>query len=139
MDNLTGKRIKDFRKAANLTQKQLGERIGVSGAMIGQYETGVRKPKQETVERIAQALGANIGDFYFYSFRLVPNDEEYPARNTWGELIEDAFEYSTKKASPDDLKVLLNDIFDDLDEAGKRELCKKALFLKMKIQHQPKP
>lgn len=139
MDNLIGERIKDFRKAANLTQKQLGERIGVSGAMIGQYETGVRKPKQETVERIAQALGTNIGNFYFKHGHFVSSDEEYPERDTFEEVIADIVDYSIKRATPDDLKAFLNNTFDDLDDAGKIELCKKAMILYIKTRRQTNP
>lgn len=139
MDNLIGKRIKDFRKAANLTQKQLGERIGVSGAMIGQYETGVRNPKRETVEKISAALGVHITDFYISSFQFVSDNDKYPERDTLGEMIEDMFNDIINRVTPDDLKSVLNNIFDDLDDGGKRELFKKALLLKMRIQHQPKP
>lgn len=52
----TGKMIREERKKAGLTQGELGERLGVSGASIGQYETGIRKPKIETLNRIAKAL-----------------------------------------------------------------------------------
>ena len=51
-----GLRIKAIRKQKGLTQKELGERLNVSGAMIAQYETGKRKPKKETIEQIAKAL-----------------------------------------------------------------------------------
>lgn len=53
----TGERIKKARKAAGLTQKELGEKLGVSGAMIGQYETGSRTPKYDTIVKISGALG----------------------------------------------------------------------------------
>lgn len=52
-----GKRIQMVRKAAGFSQKELGERLGVSGSMIGQYENNLRKPKRETLEKIAAALG----------------------------------------------------------------------------------
>lgn len=52
----TGERIKRARKAAGLTQQELGELLGVSGSMIGQYESNLRKPKHETLLKIAKAL-----------------------------------------------------------------------------------
>ena len=52
-----GERIRISRKAAGLTQKELGQKLGVSASMIGQYETDLRKPKLDTVIKIADALG----------------------------------------------------------------------------------
>lgn len=51
-----GTKIKTARKVAGLTQKELGKKLGVSAAMIAQYETGRRFPKIETIEKLAQAL-----------------------------------------------------------------------------------
>jgi transcriptional regulator with XRE-family HTH domain len=52
-----GENIRSARKAAGMTQKQLGEILGVSGSMIGQYENGLRNPKTGTIVRIANAIG----------------------------------------------------------------------------------
>lgn len=57
-----GKRIKELRKSHGLSQKELGKLIGVSGSMIGQYETGQRRPKIETIMRITSALGIEWTD-----------------------------------------------------------------------------
>lgn len=51
-----GDKIKNIRKEKHISQKALGEKLGVSAAMIGQYETGLRNPKLETLEKIAAAL-----------------------------------------------------------------------------------
>lgn len=55
-----GSKIKALRKAKGLTQEELAKKLGVSASMVGQYETGLRNPKLETLERFASALGANI-------------------------------------------------------------------------------
>lgn len=55
-------RIKAFRKLAGLTQKELGGRMGVSDASIAQYESGQRKPKIDTLRRIADALGVGVDE-----------------------------------------------------------------------------
>ena len=56
-DNLsTGEKIKQARKEAGLTQKELGDKLGITYQQIGQYENGKRKPKLETLQRIADAL-----------------------------------------------------------------------------------
>lgn len=55
-----GERIREARKNAGLTQKELGNKIGVSGALIGQYETGIRNPKIETLQKICNAIGVDL-------------------------------------------------------------------------------
>lgn len=52
----TGERIQKARKAKKLSQRELGEMLGVSGSMVGQYENGLRKPKYETLVKIANCL-----------------------------------------------------------------------------------
>ena len=52
-----GERFRISGKPAGLTQKELGQKLGVSASMIGQYETDLRKPKLDTVIKIADALG----------------------------------------------------------------------------------
>ncbi|MBE6922968.1 MAG: helix-turn-helix domain-containing protein [Ruminococcaceae bacterium] len=58
-DMTTGERIQKARKKSKMTQKELGEKLGVSASMIGQYENDLRKPKFETIQRIAEALGVH--------------------------------------------------------------------------------
>ena len=63
----TGERIYIARKRSGLTQKELGEKLGVSASMIGQYENGFRNPKKKTLERIADALGVSWEELYVFS------------------------------------------------------------------------
>lgn len=58
-----GERIKALRKEKGITQKELADRLGVSASMVGQYETGVRKPKYETIQKIANSLGITTAEF----------------------------------------------------------------------------
>lgn len=57
-----GECIQRARKSAGLSQKELGAKLGVSGSMIGQYENDLRRPKAETVQKIADALGTTLLD-----------------------------------------------------------------------------
>ena len=54
-----GEQIKKFRSEEKLSQKALGEKLGMSQQMIAQYETGRRKPKYETLVKISQALNVD--------------------------------------------------------------------------------
>lgn len=55
-----GKLIKRTRLQSNLSQKELAEKLGVSASMIGQYESDCRRPKLDTLQRIANALGVPL-------------------------------------------------------------------------------
>ena len=48
--------LKFERQKKNLSQQELGERIGVTGVTIMRYEQGLREPKLETVTALANAL-----------------------------------------------------------------------------------
>lgn len=64
-----GDHIREKRKEKGFSQKELGEKLGVSGSMIGQYETGQRKPRLEQLRRIASALDVEWTD-------LVPEQDQ---------------------------------------------------------------
>ena len=58
----TGQRIREERKKAGLTQKKLGERIGVAYQTVAQWENDLRNPKPKTLQRIADALSISVLD-----------------------------------------------------------------------------
>lgn len=58
-----GKIIKKYRKQANLTQKELGIKIGVSQQQIGMWENGKRIPKIDTLKKIADSLNVPLLNF----------------------------------------------------------------------------
>ena len=51
-----GKRIRRIRTERGLSQAMLGELVGLNADRIQKYENGVRKPKKDTLKRIAEAL-----------------------------------------------------------------------------------
>lgn len=55
-------RIRDYRKMASLTMKELGDKVGVTESAIGYYETGKRKPDYEMLLKIAEALSCTVND-----------------------------------------------------------------------------
>lgn len=57
-----GERIKYFRKQKGMTQQELADKLNISYVGISQYERGLRKPKLETMYRIAIALGIRLED-----------------------------------------------------------------------------
>lgn len=55
-------KLKRIRKEKRITQKALGEAVGISEVMIGQYERSLRFPKIEMRFKLANALGVSISD-----------------------------------------------------------------------------
>ncbi|MCQ2077351.1 MAG: helix-turn-helix transcriptional regulator [Bacteroidaceae bacterium] len=51
-----GEKIRKFRLIRQATQLDLGYHVKLSDLRVGQYETGKRNPKDDLVERFAQAL-----------------------------------------------------------------------------------
>lgn len=59
-----GEKIKAVRLQKGVSQTALAKTLGVSTAMICQYKVGKRKPKVETLSKIAGALGVDLKVFY---------------------------------------------------------------------------
>lgn len=81
MSNL-GDRIKDLRKQKNLSQSELADKVGISYAQIGRYETKGSQPPAETLKKIADALGVSP-DFLIYGTA----DEKAKTKLTDADLI----------------------------------------------------
>jgi len=45
-------KILEFRQSANLTQRELSERVAITQGALGHYETGQRTPKLNTARKI---------------------------------------------------------------------------------------
>lgn len=56
----TGELIREARKKKGLTQRELGELLGMSDVGVAQWEKGLRNPRLETRQRIAKALDIDI-------------------------------------------------------------------------------
>ncbi len=80
-----GEQIKKIRQEKGLSQKKLGEILGVSQQMIGQYENPYSHLKLDTIKKIADALNidytelvqSNLLDVADYSNDLDSSDLEY--------------------------------------------------------------
>ena len=52
-----GRRIREIRESQNMTQAELGEKVGLNSDRVQKYENGARKPKQDLLKLFATALG----------------------------------------------------------------------------------
>ena len=58
-----GKRIRSLRLFRNMTQKELGDKLGYNSSptiRIAQYETGQRTPQKEAIKNFANALDVSF-------------------------------------------------------------------------------
>lgn len=69
-NNAIGEAIKQARKKAGMTQKQLAEKCEMADSAIRKYESGRIVPKIKTIAKIATALGMHTSDF-------IPKEDEF--------------------------------------------------------------
>lgn len=64
--SIWGKRLRDARKAAGLSQLQLADDIGTIQEQISRWECGVYAPVDAMRPRLARALGVTVADLFPY-------------------------------------------------------------------------
>ncbi|MCD7744811.1 MAG: helix-turn-helix domain-containing protein [Lachnospiraceae bacterium] len=89
-----GETLKEYRKAKGLTRAELAKASGLSAVSIQKYEQGERKPKIESLHRLAEVLDISTYDLLDMSLRLngaLPEKTERPnscSRETWIESLD---------------------------------------------------
>ena len=63
-----GKRLKQLRLQANMSQEELAEWAGVSVATLSKLERGVVLPTLETATRIANALQLTLPELFTFGY-----------------------------------------------------------------------
>ena len=64
---LLGQRIKEVRKAKNITQEELAEKIGIGTSNISYIENGKFAPSIENFAKITEVLGVEPSELYKFS------------------------------------------------------------------------
>ena len=64
---MIARNILNLRKAANLTQEQIAERIGVARQTIAKWENGDSVPDIDSCSRIADMFNVSLDDLVNYS------------------------------------------------------------------------
>lgn len=57
-----GENIREIRKLKGMTQKELGNKLGISQSAINQFENNKTAPKLQTIEKLAIALEVSMHD-----------------------------------------------------------------------------
>lgn len=74
---LLGQRIRAFRKQADCTIEQLAERAELDTQYVGFIERGQGKPSLDALQRIAKALGVEIGELFQFQKAGQQEDKDY--------------------------------------------------------------
>lgn len=105
-------RIKEIRKALNLTQSEFGAKVGVKGNTIGNYEIGLRTPSDAVIFSICREFNVNeewlrtgTGEMFI---QATPYEKAY---NRFGYIMENSS--PSKKAALSVLLELLYSVPDD--------------------------
>ncbi len=53
-------RLRELRKARNLTQKQVGDVLGITDQSYSRYETGEREPSLESLLKLSDLFGVTV-------------------------------------------------------------------------------
>lgn len=79
-----GQKIRFARKKAKMTQNALAQKLNIPYQSIGQWERDIRKPKYETLQRIAEALEIDVSELVepvpkkeLLNFSLKTNENKY--------------------------------------------------------------
>ena len=88
-------KLRDARLHLGLSQAEVGDRLGVTGAAIGHYETGVSKPSPDRAAQLARLLG------------LKPNEVSASKRESANKTVDRPRAAAAKQATArrDDTKI----------------------------------
>ena len=129
----TSRKIKEYRKLRGLTQKELGDKVGVKHNTISGYENGSSEPEQDLLFKIATALDVSINDLFP---RTTP---ETPTTDLPALSAKDEREIAK------DLEAMINNLDSDsamaayggtVEDEEDRELLKASLLTSMRLAKQ---
>ena len=72
-----GERIRYYRELRGLSQQQLSDFSGIPLGTLKKYEIGNRNPKEEPLQRIADALHISISSFHDIDFETIGDIAPY--------------------------------------------------------------
>lgn len=86
-DSAVGREIRQYRRAAGLTQKQVADIIGVTGAQFHRYETGATRITASRLIAIANALGVRA-DTLLAAASSAETEQPIAPANSSQEIVE---------------------------------------------------
>ena len=71
-----GNRIRELRKAQELTQEELGEKANLHNTYIGAIERGERNLSLDSIEKIAKGLDIDVKELFIFQPTTLPSQYE---------------------------------------------------------------
>lgn len=71
-----GYRIKEAREQLGLTQTELGQKVGVTGSAITNYEKETSHPKEQIIYRLMETLGVDANYLFQDCMRIPPKNND---------------------------------------------------------------
>lgn len=96
-----GNRIRMLRKKLRYTQLQLADKVGIPKSTLAGYENGIRRPKFETIDKLAHELNTSA------DFLIGITDDPHPSKPTKDlrKLLQsDDYHIDGKKLSNEDIE-----------------------------------
>lgn len=115
-----GKRIKEARERANLTQEALGRLVGVTGSSITNYEKETSHPKEPVLYALIKVLGVDANFLFQDCVSTIPQKQK-------------------TAASEPDTAANIAKRYGGLDDHGKRTVCAVVSEEERRIQALQKP
>ena len=106
-----GRRIRDLRIAAGLTQEQLGEKVGLQKSAVAKYENGkTENMKRSVIQKMAALFGVSPSYLMGFddntSYYLDPNAAEIAKEIYNRDDLKILFD-ATRDVSAEDLQVVI--------------------------------
>lgn len=133
-----GEAIRKQRKIQGLTLNELGEKMGVSGSLVGQYERGVVNPKYETIIRFADALGVEPKELLGNAFTDIVGPEVERLARDAADTTEIRL-YFSGKVIPVTIQEQLNEAFAELNMDGQKVAVERVKELTQIPKYQKAP
>lgn len=116
---MLGKRLKQLRNSAGLTQKELANKMNISSSAVSMYEAGRRDPDTETLVKFSKVFNVTTDYLLGKDTKVVTQEH---LTNTYERIKEDLGE---------DVQIMFHDIT-SFDEGEREELKNFIEFIKSK-------
>jgi len=78
MEDNFGDKLRFWRKKLTFSQNDLAQKSGVSPVTIGQIETGKRKARRQTMQKLVEGLGISNDQFFGVTHEIPPAPVHIP-------------------------------------------------------------
>lgn len=133
-----GEAIRNQRKNQGLTLNELGQRMGISGSLVGQYERGVVNPKYETIIRFADALNVEPREILGNAFMDVISPEVERLAHSVDDTTDIRL-YLSGRVVPVTIQERLNEAFSELNKEGQKVAVERVKELAQIPKYQKDP